>query len=247
MNRFHIIIPARLSATRLPRKPLVDLGGRALILRVLEQARACGALSVHVATDSEEIAAVVEEDGGEVVMTSRHHPSGTDRLSEAAQRLGLADDAVVVNLQGDEPEMPPECVQQVSRLLQNHVGASMATLWWPIESESDWRDPNVVKLIADHAGRALYFSRAAIPHVRDGGWPKGAACRHIGLYAYRASALAAWPTLATSRLEQVESLEQLRALDAGWTIVCEKAARPVPPGIDTPEDVDRFTQRSGDH
>lgn len=242
-NRFHVIIPARLEATRLPRKPLVDLGGQPLILRVLERARACGALSVHVATDSKEIAAVVENSGGEVVMTSSEHGSGTDRLSEAAQLLGLADDAVVVNLQGDEPDMPPECVQQVSRLLQDHSGASMATLWWPIESESEWRDPHVVKLIADRAGRALYFSRSPIPHVRAGGWPNEAACRHIGLYAYRAGALAAWPSLAASRLESLESLEQLRALDAGWTIVCQKAVESVPPGIDTPEDLVRFIQQ----
>ncbi len=242
-NRFHVIIPARLEATRLPRKPLVDLGGQPLILRVLDRARACGALSVHVATDSEEIAAVVENGGGEVVMTSNEHRSGTDRLSEAAQLLGLADDAVVVNLQGDEPDMPPACVQQVSRLLQNHSGASMATLWWPIDNESDWRDPNVVKLVADHAGRALYFSRAPIPHVRSGNWPNETACRHIGLYAYRAGALAAWSSLEASRLEALESLEQLRALDAGWTIVCQKAVEPVPPGIDTPDDVDRFIQR----
>ena len=245
MNRFHVIIPARLASTRLPRKPLTDLGGQPLVLRVHDRARTSGALSVHVATDSEEIAAVVEKGGGEVVMTSSEHRSGTDRLSEAAHLLGLADDAVVVNLQGDEPDMPPECIQQVSRLLQEHPGASISTLWWPIERESEWHDPNVVKLVADKAGRALYFSRAAIPHVRGGDWPQGRARRHVGLYAYRAGALAAWPNLVESELESFESLEQLRALDAGWSIVCEQAAAPVPPGIDTVADVQHFVERLG--
>ncbi len=243
MNQFHVIVPARMASSRLERKPLVDLGGKPLIVRVLERARACGALSVHVATDSEEIAGVVEAAGGEALITSAHHRCGTDRLSEAAQLLGLADDAIVVNLQGDEPEMPPACIQQVSRLLENHPGASMATLWWPIDRESDWLDPNVVKLVTDAGGKALYFSRAPIPHVRDGDWSQTQARRHIGLYAYRAGALSAWPDLAASALEIAESLEQLRALEAGWSIVCEQAVAAVPPGIDTPADVRRYLGR----
>ncbi len=242
MNQFHVIIPARMASTRLERKPLVNLGGQPLVVRVLERARACGALSVHVATDNAEIAAVVEAAGGEAVMTSAHHRTGTDRLSEAAQALGLADDAIVVNLQGDEPDMPPACVRQVSQLLQDHPGASMATLWWPIDRESDWRDPNVVKLTVDAGGKALYFSRAPIPHPRDGGWPEAHARRHIGLYAYRAGALSAWPELPSSALEATESLEQLRALEAGWRIVCEQAVAAVPPGIDTPADVRRYLE-----
>jgi 3-deoxy-manno-octulosonate cytidylyltransferase (CMP-KDO synthetase) len=240
MNQFHVIIPARMASTRLKRKPLVDLGGKPLVVRVLEQARACGALSVHVATDHEEIAAAVETAGGDVLITAPDHRSGTDRLSEAAQLLGLADDAVVVNLQGDEPDMPPACVRQVSQLLQDNPTANMSTLWWPIEHEADWRDPNVVKLVADAGGNALYFSRAPIPHRRDGNWPEGHARRHVGLYAYRAGALSAWPELPASALEIAESLEQLRALEAGWRIVCEQAVAAVPPGIDTPADVRRF-------
>jgi len=242
MNQYHVIIPSRMASSRLQRKPLVDLGGKPLIVRVLERARACGALSVHVATDEEEIAAVIESAGGEALMTGTHHRSGTDRLSEAAQLLGLPDDAIVVNLQGDEPDMPPACIQQVSQLLRDQPGASMATLWWPIERESDWNDPNVVKLVTDSGGKALYFSRAPIPHVRDGGWPQAQARRHIGLYAYRAGALSAWPELAPSALEAAESLEQLRALEAGWSIVCEQAVAVVPPGIDTPADVQRYLE-----
>jgi 3-deoxy-manno-octulosonate cytidylyltransferase (CMP-KDO synthetase) len=242
MNAFHVIIPARMASTRLERKPLVDLAGKPMIVRVLERARQCGALSVHVATDDSEIAAVVEASGGEVLMTAADHRSGTDRLVEAAHLLGLADDAIVVNLQGDEPDMPPACVQQVAQLLDRHAAAAMATLWWPIEHREDWLDPNVVKLVADHGGRALYFSRAAIPHRRDGAWPEGQACRHIGLYAYRAGALASWPRLSPSALEQAESLEQLRALENGWSIMCERAVERVPPGIDTPADVQRFLQ-----
>ncbi|QOC21107.1 3-deoxy-manno-octulosonate cytidylyltransferase [Wenzhouxiangella sp. AB-CW3] len=243
MNRFHIIIPARLEASRLPRKPLVDLAGKPLIVRVLEKAHDCEAMSVHVATDSEEIADAVEGAGGDVIMTSRDHRSGTDRLSEATQLLGLADDAIVVNLQGDEPDMPPGCVHQVAQLLQQHSTASMATLWWPIEEKRDWQDPNVVKLLADSRGRALYFSRAPVPCQRDGEWPRQQARRHIGLYAYRTDALAAWPDLPSSSLESCESLEQLRALEAGWTIVCAQAESPVPAGIDTPEDVQRYLER----
>ncbi len=245
MNRFHVIIPARMASTRLARKPLVDLGGQPLVVRVLEQARACGALSVHVATDHEEIAAAVEAAGGDVLITAREHRSGTDRLSEAAQLLGLADEAIVVNLQGDEPEMPPVCVRQVAQLLQDNPTANMSTLWWPIDDEAVWQDPNVVKLVADASGNALYFSRAPIPHRRSGGWPEDHARRHIGLYAYRADALSAWPGLPASALETAESLEQLRALEAGWRIVCQQAATDVPPGIDTPADVRRYLEGTG--
>lgn len=234
---FHILIPARLASSRLPNKPLADLAGRALILRVVDRARAAGAVSVHVATDSEEIARVVTDDGAEAVMTARDHRSGTDRLAEAAASLGLPADAVVINLQGDEPGMPAACLRQVARLLVHNPDSQMATLWREVSDAREWRDPNVVKLVADGAGRALYFSRSPIPAVRDGDWPGAAARAHLGLYAYRAGALAQWPSLPASRLEALESLEQLRALSAGWCIVCERAVEPVPPGIDTPQDL----------
>ncbi|NBD95923.1 MAG: 3-deoxy-manno-octulosonate cytidylyltransferase [Gammaproteobacteria bacterium] len=237
MNEFHVLIPARLASTRLPRKPLADVAGRALILRVCDRAREAGAVSVHVATDSEEVAHCVKADGGSVVMTGSGHRSGTDRLAEASAALGLAGDDIVVNLQGDEPEMPSSCLRQVAGLLNSQPDARMATLWRSLEDEAQWRDPNVVKLVVDERGRALYFSRSPIPHVRDGGWPRSSARGHLGLYAYRVDALAQWRSLPESEIEALESLEQLRALSAGWGIACAQADEPVPAGIDTPEDL----------
>lgn len=236
---FHILIPARLASTRLPDKPLADLGGRSLIVRVLERAHAAGAASVHVATDSERVARCVQQAGGAVVMTRADHASGTDRLVEAVQRLGLAADQIVVNLQGDEPLMPLVAIRSVVDLLEADGEARMATLWRPLESASQWRDPNVVKLVTDAAGRALYFSRAPVPWPRGREFQPGDGCRHVGLYAYRVSALRAWPDLPPSRLEVLESLEQLRALSAGWGIACAPCPEPVPAGIDTPEDLAR--------
>lgn len=237
MSDFHVLIPARLASTRLPRKPLADLAGRALILRVCDRARLAGAASVHVATDSEEVAELVRSDGGGVVMTRPDHRSGTDRLAEAAAWLGLAEDDIVVNLQGDEPEMPSACLRQVAGLLDAQPEARMATLWRALDNAADWGNPNIVKLVVDGRGQALYFSRSPIPHVRDGGWPGPAARAHLGLYAYRAGALEAWRSLPASELERLELLEQLRALSAGWIIACAQARCPVPSGIDTPEDL----------
>ncbi|TVQ36934.1 MAG: 3-deoxy-manno-octulosonate cytidylyltransferase [Wenzhouxiangella sp.] len=237
---FHIIIPARLDSTRLARKALVDLGGRPMILRTLDKALESGAASVTVATDSGEIADVVDAAGGQVLMTDPGHRSGTDRLAEAAVQLGLEAAATVVNLQGDEPAMPAACLRQVAGLLAADERADMATLWQPLADEAQWRDPNVVKLVADRNGRALYFSRAPIPWPRDGGWPVETACRHVGLYAYRVCALRAWAELPASALEQLESLEQLRALDAGWRVVADRACAPIPVGIDTAADLARF-------
>lgn len=237
MSDFHVLIPARLAATRLPRKPMADVAGRALILRVCDRARDAGATSVHVATDSEEIAQCVKADGGSVVLTGSGHRSGTDRLAEAASVLGFSGDDIVVNLQGDEPEMPASCLRQVAALLASQPDARMATLWRRLECETQWRDPNVVKLVVDERGRALYFSRSPIPHVRDGGWPRSSARGHLGLYAYRVDALAQWRSLPASELEALESLEQLRALSAGWVVACAEAGEPVPAGIDTPEDL----------
>ncbi len=237
-DNFHVLIPARLESTRLPRKALADLGGRALIVRVVERAHAAGALSVHVATDSDEIAASVESAGGSVVRTAASHDSGTSRLAEAVERLGLEDDARVVNVQGDEPAVPIACIRQLAALLNARTDAEMATLWTPIETLEEWRDPNVVKLVADASGNALYFSRAAVPAVRDGGWPVGLARRHVGLYAYRVGALRRWDQLPASRLAELELLEQLKALEAGWRIVVAEGAEPMPPGVDTPADLD---------
>lgn len=238
MTGFHIIIPARLASTRLPEKALADLAGKPLVTRVWARARAAGAESVHVATDSRRIADAIEAAGGAVVMTASDHDSGTSRLAEAARSLGLGPDEIVVNVQGDEPAVPIGCLKQLAGLLAARPSARMATLWVDIVDPAQWSDPNVVKLVARADGSALYFSRAPIPACRDGGWPEGLARRHVGLYAYRASALADWAGLPESPLEAVESLEQLRALQAGWEIACDRAVEAIPPGVDTAEDLD---------
>lgn len=237
MTGFHIIIPARMASKRLPGKALADLGGQPLVVRVWARAMTAGAESVHVATDSERIADAVRAAGGRVVMTAADHDSGTSRLSEAACRLGLGPDALIVNVQGDEPAVPVACLKQLAGLLDSRPSARMATLWVDIADQTQWVDSNVVKLVVREDGSALYFSRTPIPARRDGDWPRGQARRHVGLYAYRVSALAEWPGLPQSPLEQAEALEQLRALQAGWEIVCERAVEAIPPGVDTAEDL----------
>ncbi len=236
----HVLIPARLASTRLPDKPLADLGGRPLVVRVYERALRLGATSVHVATDSGAVAEAVRAAGGAVVMTRSDHASGTDRLVEAAERLGLDEHAIVVNLQGDEPLMPVSALRAVVDMLRSDRQAQMATLWQPLADEAQWRDPNVVKLVCEHNGRALYFSRAPVPHARGLGFVPELARRHVGLYAYQAAALRTWPALPPSRLESAEALEQLRALAAGWVIACAEAPDPIPVGIDTPADLARI-------
>jgi len=243
MSGFHVLIPARLESTRLPEKALADLMGKPMIVRVFERACRCGALSVHVATDSERIADAVRAGGGRVVMTGSNHDSGTSRLAEAVAELGFESDDIVVNVQGDEPAIPIECIDQVATLLDQHPEARIATLWSNIESREQWQDPDVVKLVADDEGRALYFSRAPIPALRDGDWPKSLARRHVGLYAYRVAALEQWASLPDSALARFESLEQLRALAAGWTIVCARAVQPIPPGVDTTRDLEAMRNR----
>jgi 3-deoxy-manno-octulosonate cytidylyltransferase (CMP-KDO synthetase) len=243
MKEFHVLIPARLESTRLPEKALADVAGKPLIVRVWERTVASGADSVYVATDSEAVASAVRAAGGRVAITGSDHDSGTSRVAEAASALALADSAIVVNVQGDEPAVPVACVRQLVELLADDPAAEMATLWADLESAEQWRDPNVVKLVTDHADRALYFSRAPIPARRDGGWPAQLARRHVGLYAYRADALARWPALPRSPLAELESLEQLMPLQAGWTIRCARAVEPVPPGVDTAEDLEAMRQR----
>lgn len=240
---FHVIIPARMASTRLPGKMLADVHGRPLIAHTLECAKSSGARSVHVATDDAQIAAAVDRAGGQSLLTSDGHRSGTDRLVEAVNALKLDDSAIVVNLQGDEPGMPVACIEQVAGLLERQPAARMATLWAPLSDESQWRDPNVVKLLSGHDGRALYFSRAPIPFVREGAWPGKEARRHVGLYAYRVEALRAWPRLASSPLESLESLEQLRALQAGWWIATAEACKSIPVGIDTLDDLESFRRQ----
>lgn len=241
--RFHLLIPARMASARLPGKPLAMLDGQPLVVRVLQCALAAGAETVHVATDSDAVAAAVAAAGGRFIMTRPDHLSGTDRLAEAAARMNLDDEDIVVNLQGDEPLMPSACLHQVAALLHADPGAQLATLWLPILDEHEWEDPNVVKVVSDRYGRALYFSRAPIPWPRAGGFQAGRARRHIGLYAYRARALREWAGLPPAELEQLESLEQLRALAAGWRIIGAQACAPIPPGIDTPQDLARLQGR----
>jgi len=243
MTDFHILIPARLESTRLPEKALADLAGAPMIVRVVERAAQAGAQSVHVATDNERIAEAVRAAGGKAIMTAADHDSGTSRLAEAAARLELDPDEIVVNVQGDEPLLPPACMRQVAGLLQDDPEARIATLWMPLQDEREWRDPNIVKLVASAQGRALYFSRAAIPAHRAGGWPQADARRHVGLYAYRVRALAEWASLPASPLAELEALEQLRALQAGWPITCARAIEPIPPGVDTAEDLEAMRRR----
>ncbi len=239
----HIIIPARYASTRLPGKPLLEIAGQPMIARVVECARASGAARVVVATDDERIAAAVRAFGGEVCMTRADHVSGTDRLAEAISILGLEDDAIVVNLQGDEPLMPPRLLRQVADLLVSHPDAGMATACHAIARREDFLNPNVVKVVTDHTGHALYFSRAPIP------WPREVmsgnssvpikAFRHIGLYAYRAGFVARYAAWPACPLETTESLEQLRVLWHGEKIVVAEADQAPAAGVDTPEDLER--------
>ncbi len=247
---FHVAIPARLGSTRLPRKPLRLLAGRPLIAHVAERALASGAREVVVATDDAEIAAACRGLAVAVCMTRADHASGTDRLAEVAAARGWADDAIVVNLQGDEPQAPPAGVRHVAEVLARSPTAVAATLAVAIESAAQLFDPNVVKLVRDAAGHALYFSRAPIPWHRDAfregrelpAAEAGAWLRHIGIYAYRAGFLRRFTALPPSPLERIESLEQLRILEAGQRIAVGLSPAPFPAGVDTEEDLQRVEQ-----
>ena len=242
---FHVVIPARFASSRLPGKPLIDLGGETMIARVAKQALQSGAQSVVVAIDDERVAQAVADTGAEAVMTGADHPSGSDRVMEVAAKQGWREDEIVVNVQGDEPLIPPAAIDQVANLL--HVPYSdcgVATLCEPIVRREDVFDPNIVKVVADRSGRALYFSRAPIPWSRrgfenddalDGAHWK----RHIGIYAYRVRALREYVAWPPSHLEEVEALEQLRLLDHGRHIAIADAVAVVPGGVDTPADAER--------
>jgi 3-deoxy-manno-octulosonate cytidylyltransferase (CMP-KDO synthetase) len=241
---FIVIIPARLASTRLPNKPLADLGGKPMVVRVAERAAQSGASRIIVATDHEDIRAACEQHGVEVCMTRADHPSGTDRIAEVAQKLNLPSDAVVVNLQGDEPLIDPALLQAAAA----RIGADvpMATCAHPLHEAADTFNPNVVKVVLDKQGRALYFSRATIPWHRDAfaqtkdALPSGyIPLRHIGLYAYRNDFLQAYPTLEVSPLENIEALEQLRVLWHGYSIAVHVTASAPAAGVDTPEDLER--------
>jgi 3-deoxy-manno-octulosonate cytidylyltransferase (CMP-KDO synthetase) len=242
---YAIVIPVRLESQRLPGKALLDLCGQTLIERVWRCAQASGAGEVVVATDHEHVARTAESFGATVCMTGAGHLSGSDRIAECADLMGWSDDRLIVNLQGDEPLMPPECLDQVAALLAADREAEVATLYWPVEHASEVGDPNVVKLVVDHRGRALYFSRAGIPFARDfqsiaSALEAGLTWnRHLGLYAYRKSSLERFAHTPPTALERAERLEQLRFLEAGGAIAAARACRFIPAGVDTADDLER--------
>lgn len=244
MSEFHVVIPARYQSTRLPGKPLALVGGKPMIVRVAEQVQSCSAHSVTIATDDSRIMEAVAQAGFKAVMTRVDHQSGSDRLVEVADQLGWADDALLINVQGDEPLIPPLVIDQVAQALQDDA-RSVVTLCEPIEDVATLFDPNAVKVVFDQHQRALYFSRAPIPFDRDrftdevkprrlssGDW-----WRHIGIYGYRLGALRECVAAEQSSYERLESLEQLRFLQAGVAVHVFPACAPVPGGIDTPADL----------
>lgn len=249
MSDFHIVIPARYGSSRLPGKPLLTLAGEPMVAHVAQRARESGAASITLATDDRRIAAAAADLGVDVCMTAAAHPSGTDRLAEVAEQKGWHDEAVIVNLQGDEPLMPASLLRQVAVNLQAHPTASIATLCTPISTQQQLFDPNVVKVVCDCQGYALYFSRAPVPWYRDGfaRQPRTlpsmlAHYRHLGLYAYRAGFLRRYGGWPPAPVEQCEALEQLRALWMGERIHVAEALQSPPAGVDTEEDLQRVAE-----
>lgn len=241
---FTVVIPARMASTRLPDKPLADIGGLPMVVRVAQRALQSEASQVVVAADDERIVAACAAHGVQALLTRQDHLSGSDRLAEACQLLGLPDDAVVVNVQGDEPLMPPALINEVAHVLSERPDASMSTAAHAIGSVEEFTNPNVVKVVMDARQMALYFSRAPIPWWREGqadsgfkALPSPAPLRHIGIYAYRAGFLALFPTLPPAPIETTESLEQLRALWHGHRIAVHVTPEAPGPGVDTPQDL----------
>ncbi|ARP86221.1 3-deoxy-manno-octulosonate cytidylyltransferase [Bordetella genomosp. 9] len=243
---FIAIIPARAASTRLPDKPLADIAGKPMVVRTADRARLSAASRVLVATDDPRVADAAQAHGHEALITRADHPTGTDRLAEAIDLLGLADDAIVVNVQGDEPLIEPALIDAVAGLLASRPDAAIATCACPVADAQALFNPNVVKAVCAADGRALYFSRAPIPWARDAladgqrrmaeGLP---AWHHVGLYAYRANFLRRFPRLAQGVLERFESLEQLRALEHGYTILVHQVQHAPAAGVDTPADLER--------
>jgi 3-deoxy-manno-octulosonate cytidylyltransferase (CMP-KDO synthetase) len=252
---FYVVIPARYASTRLPGKPLLDIAGKTMIQRVVERAAASAALEVLVATDDRRIADAVDDPRGGAgriaLLTDPALPSGTDRVAAVVASRGWSEDSIVVNVQGDEPFLQPRLIDQVAGLLEAEPSAGMATLATPVECLEDFLDPNVVKVVTAIDGTALYFSRAPIPWHRDG---TGAArtgqrefrgaLRHVGLYAYRVGTLRRLTQLPPAELEDIEKLEQLRALQAGIRIVVGRCAERPIPGVDTPADLENARRRA---
>ncbi|WP_291929662.1 3-deoxy-manno-octulosonate cytidylyltransferase [Limnohabitans sp.] len=249
---FTVVIPARMASSRLPDKPLADIGGLPMVVRVAQRALQSEASQVVVAADDERIVAACTTHGVQALLTRQDHLSGSDRLAEACQLLGLPDDAVVVNVQGDEPLIPPALINEVARVLSERPDASMSTAAHAIGSVEEFTNPNVVKVVMDARQMALYFSRAPIPWWREGqsdsgfkALPSPAPLRHIGIYAYRAGFLALFPTLPPAPIETMESLEQLRALWHGHRIAVHVTPEAPGPGVDTPQDLARVRSLIG--
>lgn len=274
MSEFHIVIPARHASTRLPGKPLLPIAGKPMVVRVAEQAALSGAQQIWVATDHHAIANVVREHGFKACLTKESHASGTDRIAEVVEQQGWADDTIVVNVQGDEPLIPPALIRAVAEHLHLHPECAIATACHALHDEASLRNPNIVKAVLDQQGNALYFSRAPIPYPRDAfrvlsspegrddcpSSPRGKVgreelpaelpvLRHIGIYAYRASFLRAYGQLAATPIEQFEALEQLRALYYGYKIGVFITEQAPPAGVDTEQDLnlarELFENREG--
>jgi 3-deoxy-manno-octulosonate cytidylyltransferase (CMP-KDO synthetase) len=262
MPAFHVVIPARISSTRLPGKPLLLIGDKPMVIRVAEQAAQSGAQQIWIATDHQPIMAAVHEHGFKACMTRADHPSGTDRIAEVVAQHNWADDTIVVNVQGDEPLIPPQLIRAVAQHLHDHPECAIATACHPVHDEASMRNPNIVKTVLDKDGNALYFSRAPIPYPRDAfmgllspagrdaspSSPRGedgrgelpanmTILRHIGIYAYRVGFLRAYSQLAPCAIEQIEALEQLRALWHGYKIGVTITDVAPPSGVDTAEDL----------
>lgn len=245
---FKVVIPARYASTRLPGKPLLDIAGKPMVIRVAERALLSGAEEICIATDHHEIYETVVVHGLDAVMTRADHVSGTDRIAEVVAFKHWSADTIVVNVQGDEPLIDPDVIRSVAENLAAHGAASIATACHPLHEYDEAFNPNIVKVVLDHAGHALYFSRAPIPYARDAfaagkTLPAGLPVyRHVGLYAYRVSFLANYAQLQPAAIEQFESLEQLRALWHGYKISVEIMTDALAPGVDTQQDLDAVRQ-----
>ena len=249
MSSFVVVIPARYASSRLPGKPLADIGGKPMVVHVAERGRESGADEVIVATDDERVRDAVALHGHVAMMTRSDHASGTDRIAEVAQARGWDDERIVVNVQGDEPRIPAALIRSVARQLAEHADADIATACHPIRDAHEMFDPNAVKVVMDRDGYALYFSRAPIPYARDAfkadrsSLPPGLPVyRHLGMYAYRCRFLRAYAGLAPAPIEQFEALEQLRALANGYRISVAVTDEAPEPGVDTPEDLEKMRQ-----
>jgi len=236
---FKVVIPARYASSRLPGKPLLDIAGKPMVIRVAEQAAKSQAQHVVIATDFEKIMTVAADHQVAAVMTRIDHASGTDRIAEVAAKMGWAEDEIVVNVQGDEPLIDPQLINEVALTLAHNREAVMATACHPIHSEVDFLNPNIVKVVMDAHGNALYFSRSPIPYPRDEIYKQTIqAHRHIGIYAYRVGFLKAYANLTATALEKIESLEQLRVLHHGYKIAVTVTEHAPASGVDTQADLD---------